>query len=375
MLEISNTGLVIERLDAILTRLSQSMRDIYGQDINLNADTQDGQFIGILSQGVADFNEVLAGVYAMSDPTTAVGRWLDIQLKYAGLERNRATFSYLNDVQFTVVNNTIIPDGYTLTDENGTEWTTTNTATSTGTSLVMQLRSVEVGAFHLASGKPLTPKTIVLGVQAVTTTSDSVLGRLQESDQSALARFLRSYSINNLDDREGTEAALLALTDVRDAKVYENYTNATDANGVEAHSINAVVLGGVDEDIAETIRRKKAVGCGLQGSQTVTLFYEGMDRVIKFDRSTAVNISATITVVRRSSAVDVNQQKISDNLKANQFLIAEDVIAGALYGIAYDSNYQVKSILLTSGLTVDALIIPIGLREHGVINAVTVVVE
>lgn len=375
MLEISNTGLVIERLDAILTRLSQSMRDIYGQDINLNADTQDGQFIGILSQGVADFNEVLAGVYAMSDPTTAVGRWLDIQLKYVGLERNRATFSYLNDVQFTVVNNTIIPEGYTLTDENGTEWTTTNTATSTGTSLVMQLRSVEVGAFHLASGKPLTPKTIVLGVQAVTTTSDSVLGRLQESDQSALARFLRSYSINNLDDREGTEAALLALTDVRDAKVYENYTNATDANGVEAHSINAVVLGGVDEDIALQILKKKAVGCGLQGSQTVTLFYEGMDRVIKFDRSTAVNISATITVVRRSSAVDVNQQKISDNLKSNQFLIAEDVIAGALYGIAYDPNYQVKSILLTSGLAVDALIIPIGLREHGVINAVTVVVE
>ena len=375
MLTITDKGIEYERLDAILTRLSQSMRDIYGQDINLNADTQDGQFIGILSQGIADFNEVLAGVYAMSDPTTAVGRWLDIQLKYVGLERNRATFSYLNDVQFTVVNNTIIPDGYTLTDENGTEWTTTNTATSTGTSLVMQLRSVEVGAFHLASSKPLTPKTIVLGVQAVTTTSDSVLGRLQESDQSALARFLRSYSINNLDDREGTEAALLALTDVRDAKVYENYTNATDANGVESHSINAVVLGGVDKDIAETIRRKKSVGCGLQGSQTVTLFYEGMDRVIKFDRSTAVNISATITVVRRSSAVNVNQQKISDNLKANQFLIAEDVIAGALYGIAYDPNYQVKSILLTSGATTNALIIPIGLRQHGVINAVTVVIE
>jgi len=56
-------------------------------------------------------------------------------------------------------------------------------------------------------------------------------------------------------------------------------------------------------------------------------------------------------------------------------IYAEDVIAGALYGIAYDPNYQVKSILLTSGLIVDALIIPIGLREHGVINAVTVVVE
>ena len=375
MLEISNTGLVIERLDAILTRLSQSMRDIYGQDINLNADTQDGQFIGILSQGVADFNEVLAGVYAMSDPTTAVGRWLDIQLKYAGLERNRATFSYLNDVRFTVVNNTIIPEGYTLTDENGTEWTTTNTATSTGTSLVMQLRSVEVGAFHLASGKLLTPKTIVLGVQAVTTTSDSVLGKTQESDAEALARFLRSYTINNLDEREGLEGALLALTDVRDAKVYENYTNATDVNGVEAHSINAVVLGGVDEDIALQILKKKAVGCGLQGAQSVTVFYEGLDRIVKFDRSTAVDIDIKITVVRSSAAIAVDQQAIIDALQSSSFMIAEDVVAGSLYAIASNPIYKIKSVLLTSGVLIDQLIIPVGLREHGVINAVTVVIE
>lgn len=375
MLEISNTGLVIERLDAILTRLSQSMRDIYGQDINLNADTQDGQFIGILSQGVADFNEVLAGVYAMSDPTTAIGRWLDIQLKYAGLERNRATFSYLNDVQFTVVNNTIIPDGYTLTDENGTEWTTTNTATSTGTSLVMQLRSVEVGAFHLAPGKPLTPKTIVLGVQAVTTTSDSVLGKTQESDAEALARFLRSYTINNLDEREGLEGALLALTDVRDAKVHENYTNATDANGVEAHSINPVVIGGVDADIALQILKKKAVGCGLQGSQIVTVFYEGLDRIVKFDRSTAVDIDVKITVVRNSPSIGVDQQAIIDALQAADFMIDEDIIAGALYGVAYSTTYKIKSVLLTSGALIDQLIIPIGIREHGVINNVTVTVE
>lgn len=375
MLQITDKGLTIERLDAILTRLSDSMRDIYGQDINLNADTPDGQFIGILSQGIADINEVISGVYAMSDPTTAVGRWLDIQLKYVGLERNRATFSYLNDVTFTVVTGTIIPEGYTLTDENGVEWQTVASATASGTVLTMQLRSVAVGAYHLAAGKELTPKTIVLGVQSVFTTSDSILGRLQETDASALARFLRSYSINNLDDREGLEAALLALTDVKDAKVYENFTNVTDANGVEPHTINPVVLGGVDEDIALQILKKKAVGCGLQGAESVTVFYEGIDRIMKFDRSTAVNISATVTVVRKSAAIDVNQQGIIDNLKASQFLISEDVVAGALYATAAGVNYTIKSILLTSGLNVGVLLIPIGLREHGVINSVTVVVE
>lgn len=369
MLEITSDGLVIERLDEILTRLSQSMRDIYGSDINIAPDTPDGQTIGIFSQACADINEIIAGVYAMSDPTKAVGAWLDIQLKYVGLTRNKQDYSYLNNVSIAVVPGTVIPSGYVVQDANGVEWQTTNAATATGATLSMQLRSVEYGAFHLASGQELIPKTVVLGVQSLYTTSDSVLGRLQESDESALMRFLRSYSINNLDDREGVEAALLALNDVRDAKVYENYTNVVDTKGVNPHSINAIVIGGVNQEIATAIIKKKAVGCGLQGAITETLFYQGNDREIKFDRSEQVDISVKITVVRKSSQVDVNQDKIKEEIASNQFLIAEDVIAGALYCGANNANYKVKSILLSTSLLTDQLVIPIGLRQHGAISA------
>lgn len=369
MLNITDNGLVVERLDAVIERLSQQMRDIYGADININPDSPDGQMIGIWSQGVADLNEIIAGVYTMSDPTKAVGKWLDIQMKYVGIERDRATFSYLNDVAFTVISGTVIPNGYSVTDENGIEWLTTNSATANGTTLTMQLRSSEVGAFHLSANKELIPKTVVLGVQQVRTTTDSILGSLQESDESTLMRFLRSYSINNLDDREGLEASLLALTDVRDAKVYENYTGVVDANGVQPHSINAVVLGGISTDIAETIRRKKSLGCGLQGAVEIILLYEGMDRAIRFDRSIPVNITAKVTVVRRSAAIDVDQAAIKKEISSNQFLISEDVVAGSLYCGASSSNYKIKEITLSTSTLTNALIIPIGLREHGVILA------
>jgi Uncharacterized homolog of phage Mu protein gp47 len=369
VLQILSTGLEIERLDAILTRLSQSMRDIYGSDINIDPDTPDGQMIGIFSQACADINEIISGVYAMSDPTKAVGVWLDIQLKYVGLTRNRQEYSYLNNVTITATNGTVIPSGFTVTDENGVEWQSTSQATVTGSSTSMQFRSSQYGGFNIGSGKELIPKNIILGVQSVITTTNSLLGRLQESDESALMRFLRSYSINNLDDAEGLEASLLSIDDVRDAKVYENYTGSIDARGVEPHSINAIVIGGSDEDIANRIVRKKSLGCGLQGAVSVTIFYKGFDRDVRFDRSEQVDISVKITVVRRSSAIDVNQDTIKNAIANNQFNIADDVVAGSLYCGTNNENYKVKSITLSTSSLTDQLVIPIGLRQHGLISA------
>ena len=372
MLEITNDGLVIERLDSILTRLSYSMRDIYGTDININPDTPDGQQIGIFSQALADINEIIAGVYAMSDPTKAVGVWLDIQLKYVGLTRNKQDYSYLNNVNIAVVSGTIIPSGYVATDSNGVRWQTVNQATALGSTLSMQFRSVEYGSFHLPSSQELIPQTVVLGIQSINTTTDSILGRLQESDESALMRFLRSYSINNLDDREGLEASLLALNDVRDAKVYENYTGVIDSKGVEPHTINAVVIGGSNVDIANSIIKKKSLGCGVQGAITETIFYRGVDRDIKFDRSEQVDISVKITVVRRSSAIDVDQDAIKNAIANNQFSIADNVIAGSLYCGTNSASYRVKSITLSTSSLTDQLEIPIGLRQHGFISAANV---
>lgn len=372
MLQILNTGLQIERLDSILTRLSQAMRDIYGPDINIAPESPDGQMIGIFSQACADINEIISGVYAMSDPTKAVGVWLDIQLKYAGLTRNRQEYSYLNNVTVTAVNGTVIPLGYTVTDENGIEWQTTAAITVSGTTASVQLRSTAYGPYSLTTGKELIPKTVILGVQSLYTTSDSVLGRYQESDESALMRFLRSYSINNLDDREGLEAALLAINDVRDAKVYENYTNVTDTNGVAAHTVNPIVIGGTNADVANTIIKKKGLGCGLQGSISETVFYQGMDRIVNFDRSEQVDISVKITVVRKSSAIDVDQDAIKNAIASNQFNIADDVVAGALYCGTNSTNYKVKSITLSTSTLTDQLVIPIGLRQHGAIAATAV---
>ena len=101
MATLTETGIVIESFDAILSKLEQGFRAIYGQNINLNADTPDGQMIGLLAQMRMDFEELAQTVYNQLDPDAATGAWLEQRVAYAGLMRRAASYSYLRSVILT----------------------------------------------------------------------------------------------------------------------------------------------------------------------------------------------------------------------------------------------------------------------------------
>ncbi len=61
------------------------------------------------------------------------------------------------------------------------------------------------------------------------------------------ARRVESIEANVLDEVEGVRAAI----------AIENDTNVVDAEGRPPHSVETVVLGGLDEDIAMAIFKKK----------------------------------------------------------------------------------------------------------------------
>lgn len=372
MLQITNSGLTIDRLDVIIQRLQEGMQSIYGSDINVDPDTPDGQFISIYAQEIADLNELIAGAYAFSDPTKAMGKWLDIQVKYVGIERKQATYSYLNDVKVVAEIGTIIPSGSIYSDPNDTLWQTIASTTVKSNPTYIQLQSSEAGSFSLQANQELIQKTVVLGVQSLFSTKVSEQGNLEESDESLLVRFLRSYSVNNYDDRDGIEAKIINLSGVTDVKVYENYTGETDSRNVRPHCINTVVLGGSDTEIATTILKQKSLGCDVQGDTQGTIFYKEQDRIINFDRATPVTVDVNVLVTRKNSAVDVNEDAIIESIKANTFSINEEVFAGSLYCGNSTDNYKLKSITLNSD---NALSVKTGLREYAVIGNVAVKIE
>lgn len=360
MLQITETGIVIDRLADVHQRLSDGFKRIYGDDINLDADSPDGQMIGLFSQEIDNINQAIAMIAQMLDPYKATGSWLEQRAMYAGVIRRGADYSYIDEAIFTGMPNITVPKDYVLVDDNRVKWVMLseikldiNGSARTG------MRSAELGVFSLPAGKELKMETVTIGVDKIITTKAAKEGAFEETDGNMLLRFMRSHSINNHDDRQGLEGALLDVPDVKQAKVYENFTGQTDEKGVPAHSLNAVVIGGSDDDIGLAILKKKIGGCGVFGAVENTQTYAGVPRTVRFDRAEMVNIRVQLLLERTGGFHDIDTDGIKSALSATEFGIGDSVYAMRLTcQVNSVPGFYIKTIRVNG-----SDMVPIGFRQ------------
>lgn len=364
-MQVSENRIIIDELEAIKQRLENGFKAIYGEDLELGSSTPDGQMIGLFSEALSEVNQVLNFIVQMLDPYLATGEWLDQRVAYAGLLRKSAQFSTANGVTFHGASGTIIKKGAVLKDKSGNLWATDYDITlGIDGSRAVSITSLETGAFALNDQDELEMQEIILGVDRVVATQKSVLGADEESDGDLLLRFMQSHSINNNDERQGLEAHLLTLKGVKQCKVLENYTNQTDANGVEPHSLNVIILGGDDSAIGEAILKKKIGGCGVQGQTKVEVNFLGQKREVKFDRPTQINPKIVLRLKRTEGATDINTGKIKDLLSEYIFSIGEDIYISRLYSIINEvKGFEVTQFSINGGQH-----LVVGVREVCVIN-------
>jgi len=87
-------GLTIDSLEDLTTGLIGDMRIIYGNDINVNSDSPDGQLINIFCQMAIDLRELLQKINASFDPDQAEGKILDQRVAINHITRKGATYTY-----------------------------------------------------------------------------------------------------------------------------------------------------------------------------------------------------------------------------------------------------------------------------------------
>ena len=341
---IDDTGLHVPEYVDIKTTLESAWRGIYGSDIYLEPDSQDGQLIAVFALALLDTYQAMEQVYQGFSPSTASGETLSRVVKMNGIRRQAGSYSTA-DVTITGTAGTTITNGI-IADVAGQKWDLPATVVipSSG-QIVVTATAQDEGEITAQAGQITKIMTPTRGWQTVTNAAAATVGAATETDAALRLRQAYSVALPSSTILEGTLGAVLNVDGVSKATIYENDTNSTDANGIPAHSISVVAQGGSATDIARAIWLKKTPGCGTYGTTSEVISdSNGIATTINFYRPTVSTIEATVTIAPEAGYVAATAQAIKQAVAdyVNALAIGADVsiaratAAAITAGPAYD---------------------------------------
>ena len=323
-----SAGLTTKTLLELREELIEEFQDIYGDDINVDQNSPDGQQINIWAQGGVDIREIIQQVNSGFDPDQAAGRILDQRVAINGIKRNGGTFTTTPvDITTDRAVNLIglddqsdeleptISNLYTIKDDAGTQYYLLSSISigAAGTQ-ELEFRAKDIGQVEIQTNTITTPVTVFAGVTGINNPSGaSNIGVDEETDSSLKIRRRGATSISSIANINGLQAALSDLDGVTIAIVRENpSTSPVDADGTPIHFIWAIVDGGDETEIAETIASRKTHGAGMRGNEQVDLEYsDGRPMPIFFDRPTSQDLWIRFSLSLPGGVIDTDSIKTS----------------------------------------------------------------
>lgn len=351
---ISATGISAPTYAEVLAYLQQQFRSIYGDDIYLESDSQDGQFLAVIAAAINDGNAATVAAYNAFSPLTAQGAGLSKNVKINGIARAVATNSSV-DLVLVGQAGTTITNGQAR-DEADNLWALPASVTiPPAGEITVTATCTVVGDIDAAPGAISQIATPTRGWQSVTNPAAATAGAPVETDAALRARQATSVALPSRTVLEGTVGAVANLEGVTRYRAFENDTRTTDANGLPGNSIALVVEGGDAAAIAQAIAAKKTPGTGTFGttSQVVTDLY-GVSRVIRFYRPTEdtahVKINLTALAGYNTSIGQAIQQAVADYI--NNLAIGGTIylwrlaVPANLGGDSRSLTFDINSILI-----------------------------
>ena len=293
---ISDTGITAPTYNDIYQSLLASFKLIYGPDIYVAPDSQDGQLLALFALSISDSNDALIAAYNAYSPSTAQGAALSNQVRINGLTRQiSSNSSVVVDCVGQV--GTIIINGI-VADSFGNNWELPASVTIPGAgTIAVTATAQKTGEINVPSGTVTKIQTPTRGWQSVNNAAASSPGDPIESD--AVLRVRQSHSVASPSQSllAGMIGALEAVTGVVEVVAYENSTGTTDSNGFVAHSIGFVIQGGDSTAIANTLLLRKTPGAYIQGTTAVTVVDQfGLSNTMRYYVAQPKNIKIEIDI-------------------------------------------------------------------------------
>ncbi len=347
---IDASGLQVKTAAEITASLVSGMQGIYGADINVDQNSPDGQFIGIMTQMAVDIRELAVSVNSNFDPDTALGTILDQRVTYNHITRHGGTYTVQPidivtnatvdlqglDADFDNPNAT----GYTVQDGSGNQFILAVSTTLTAGTNTLNFRAKTIGQVSVPINTITTPVTIVLGVTSVNNSSAPVsVGATEETDAQLRTRRQQSVALATTGYLNGLLGTVLNLDGVTEAVLYENDTGVTDANGIPDHCIWLIVAGGSSADIANALYEKKSYGANMRGAITVDIpTPSGSVFTAKWDQPVAENLYIRFSIQTTVAGFGFDDTAIKNYIVANlQYGIGQYAETSSITAIARDA--------------------------------------
>jgi len=279
MAGVSSTGFEAKRLADVNSDAQENLRTIVdpvsGESLQADFEADDPamQVVQVPLEGVGLGWEAMQLVYQQFDPNMATGPSQSALVQLNGITRlDEANSTATVDLVGTPL--AVIPSGQLVSDQNNiNQWATLSDVTldvgGLGSISVQCTVSGPVSAPAGTINRIVTPYP---GLISVSNPADAQVGRNIETDTELRQRRNRSTMAPAASPVESVYANLANLPGVTYARVRQNNTLVTDSNGIPGKSVAAVVVGGLDEDIAYTLLARTGIASAWFGNTSLTLF-------------------------------------------------------------------------------------------------------
>ena len=189
----------------------------------------------------------------------------------------------------------------------------TDNLTTESVTAIISFASEEPGEVSLPNGDITKIVTAPTGFLSCTNLCGYVAGRLLETDVELRQSYVDKIFSRSSRMTDSIRSAILAnCAGVTAAQVYENRTNETDSEGRPPHSVEAVVDGGSNSDIAEQILATVSAGITTYGSVSVDVPGEDDDMIeVCFNRPTYIYCWFKVTLtISKASLVPANYAEL-----------------------------------------------------------------
>lgn len=333
---VTAEGISAPDYQTILDTITNYFQQIYGSDAYLEPDSKDGQMVALVALAIHDANNTAIAVYRSFSPATALSDALTSNVKINGIVRQAATSSTV-DLTLTGTVGTTITNG-TVRDTNSIIWNLPDSVViGTDGTVVATATCASSGAVAALANSVTIINTPTRGWVSVTNPLAATVGADAETDAQLRVRQSQSVALASLTPFDAVDGAIANVSGVTRHKLFENDTESTDANGLPAHSISAIVEGGDATEIATTLRSVKGQGVTTYGTTSVVVTDTYVNPyTIRFSRPIDVPVYVSITL----QALTGYTSDIGDEIKTavaayiNDLAIGNSILLSRVYSPA-----------------------------------------